>query len=383
VTELILNPHLRIRRILVDGQVTAYALSAPVRGRGKLTNTLDISSADADVVHVLDRLVDADADVEVQEAVLPALIEFGVLVPETDVPGSVRFAGLLEDDGQAAPDSPAIDRSLTCHSFADVVAQQPALAQVLEPCAQLALVTDPVTGARYPYSLGDRDHELLQNLARGAISPAELTRGDARRLARAGILVDARALTAARDRLSAAVAQFARHGYAELRQLVPAPQVAALRGYYRRLLSEGHAYRQDGQVELRHALHNEVLMRYYHHQLCGVFSQVVGQSLTPSYGYFASYRRGATLAKHCDRKQCAFTVSLLLDYVATPGDDPVWPLYLELPRTAQPVAVEQVPGDCVLFAGCDQPHFRNELRAECSTSLLFHYVDAAFSGSLS
>jgi hypothetical protein len=65
-----------------------------------------------------------------------------------------------------------------------------------------------------------------------------------------------------------------------------------------------------------------------------------------------------------------------------PTDDSIWPLYLELQGSGEQVAIEQMPGDCVLFTGCALPHYRHKLRAERSTSLFFHFVDEVFSGSL-
>lgn len=383
MSDLVLNPHLRIRRIVVDGRVTAYSLSAPVKGRGRLVHTVEIAGADPEVLHVLRGLMDADADVEVSESIFPSLSNFGVLVSEGEVSNLVRFSCHLDgDEEQAVPPSLAVNLAFTCNPLPNFVEQESTLARILAPGTHIALVTDPVTGARHPYWIDDREHELLQRLALGASSPMELARADVRRFARAGILVDEAVVAARRQHLAAAAAQFARHGYAELSQLLPSLQMAALRRYYEDLLREGHTFHQDSQVQSRYALHNEVLMQYYHRQLRGVFSQVVGRSIKPSYGYFASYRRGATLKKHCDREQCTFTASLLLDYVAVPTDDSTWPLYLELQASGEQVAIEQVPGDCVLFTGRALPHYRRELRAERSTSLFFHYVDEVFSGSL-
>jgi hypothetical protein len=240
-------------------------------------------------------------------------------------------------------------------SFADFVAREPALAGVLAPSPYIALVGDPATGARYPYGTDRRDPTVF---------------------------LDQQALAADRAALDAAAAQFASRGYAVVPPLLPAAQLAALRDYYRGLVEEGYAARQDGQVERRSVLHNEPLMTYYHRELCRAFAHVAATAIKPSYGYFAAYRRGALLEKHCDREQCKFTASLLLDYAAGPADAPAWPLYLELPATEEVVSVELAPGECVLFCGQVQPHHRRALHAEQSTSLLFHYVDETFPGPL-
>jgi hypothetical protein len=146
-------------------------------------------------------------------------------------------------------------------------------------------------------------------------------------------------------------------------------------------LNEGHVAVCDRQVDLRFSQHNEPLMLYYHRQLCGLFACITRQAIKPSYGYFASYRHGAVLKKHIDRRQCKFTASLLLDYVAASPDDQAWPLYLELP-TGEQVDIRLEPGGCVLYGGCELPHYRDTFRGQRSTSFFLHYVDEDFSGQL-
>jgi len=379
--ELMLNPHLQVRPVRSEGRVTAYSLVALVRGRGRLQNTVEVASARPDVIDVLEHMVSGDADVEVDEATWAPLAELGVLVHEHQVARPVRFACRLDAEAEPAA-SLTVSPDLAILPFADFLARQPGLARILEPCDQIVLVSDPVTGARYPYWIEERERTLLERLVPGAPPPGDLGRTDIRRLACAGILVDAHAVAAARTRVQAAADQLTRSGYAELRHVLPPPQVSALQRYYRDRIAEGHVADRDSQVRLRHAQHNEQLMQYYHHQLRGYFAAVADQPIKPSYGYFAAYRRGAVLAKHTDREQCLLTASLLVDYEAAPPDDPVWPLYLDLPATGESIAICLQPGDCVLYRGCEIPHYRREFRGERSTSFFLHYVDEAFAGSL-
>lgn len=384
MSELVLNPNLRVRPVLADGRVTAYSLRALVRGRGRLHRTVEVAAASPDVARVLKGLSDADADVEVDDTAFASLVDLGVLVQDHEISQPVAFSvGLparLPAEATVGPAALTVNPGLAILAFEDF-ARAHGLAGALEPCPWIAVVTDPVTGARWPYWIDDRDRELLLRLVPGAVPPAGLDASELGRLATSGILVDADAVACARRRIDAAVAQFARSGYAELPQVIPALQRMALCRYYRGLVDEGHVLASDSQVALRHAMHDERLMRYCHRELYGLFARVIGDPIVPSYAYFASYRRGATLARHRDRAQCKFTASVLLEYLAGPSDDPVWPIHLELPG-GEPIAVHLAPGDCLLFSGCDQPHYRHELRGERSTSLLLHHVDQAFSGSL-
>ncbi|HEX8114134.1 MAG TPA: hypothetical protein VF516_40665 [Kofleriaceae bacterium] len=381
MSELMLNPNLRVQPVLTDGRVTAYSLLALVRGRGRLASTVAIAAASPEVTRVLKGLSDADADVEVDETAFASLVDLGVLVQDHEISRGVGFSCRLPVGAPVAPAALTVNPQLAITAFEDF-ARTTGLVGVLEPCTWIAVVADPVTGARWPYWIDDRDHALLLRLVPGAPPPAELDAAELDRLAGAGILVDADAVAYARQRIDAAAAQFARSRYAELPGLLPAPQMLALCSYYRGLRNEGHLFSQDDLVPLRHAMPSERVMQYYHRELYGLFARVIGDPIKPSYAYLASYRRGAALARHLDREQCKFTASLLLEYLAGPSDDRVWPIHLELPASDEPVAVHLEPGDCLLFSGCDQPHYRQELRGERSTSFLLHYVDEAFSGSL-
>lgn len=382
VNELVLNPRVCIRPIQIDERVVAYLVNAPVRGRGRLERTVAVDATRPAVIDVLSGLVAAEDDVEVDDEACAELVALGVLVEAHEISQQVRFACHVSSHTRAPATSLVVRSGVCVVARDDLAAREPDLARVLEASPYVVLVTDPATGARYPYQISHREHALMQRLTPGSPPPADVAADDLLRLVSAGVLMEERALDVARDGLRAATEQFTRHGYAVISQILPPPQLGSLREYFQQLVQEGYAASQDKQVSLRSALHNERLMRYYHHELCGVFARVVDSPIKPSYSYFASYRRGATLERHVDREQCKFTASVLLDYAARPGDDSVWPLYLDLPATGERAVVELSPGDCVLFCGQVQPHYRYELRANASTSLLFHYVDESFAGSL-
>lgn len=381
MNDLMLNPNLRVEPVLTDGRVTAYALVSIVRDRGRLVNTVDIATADATLMHVLRGLCDASDDVEVDEAAYAPLVELGVLVHEHEISRRVAFGCQLDTAASSVAAELIANTEITVLSFDDFVRDHP-LASVVALSKWIALVTDPVTRVRCPYWINDGDRERLERLVPGAPPPTNVDNDMIGGLAAAGILLDPCTVEHARRRVDAAAAQFARHQYAVVPQVLPAPQLAALRDYYRDLVREGHMFDSDHQVPLRHALHNELVMSFFHRELRELFARIVGDPIKPSYGYMASYRRGAMLAKHCDRKQCQFTASLLIDYAAGPSDDPSWPIFLELPETGEQVAAHLEPGDCVLFRGGELPHYRHALRGERSTSLFLHYVDESFAGPL-
>ena len=87
------------------------------------------------------------------------------------------------------------------------------------------------------------------------------------------------------------------------------------------------------------------------------------------------------LAKHTDREQCEFSLTLCLDYAPEPRCATPWPLACTRNRGRS--AVFQAIGDALLYRGCQLPHSRDGLpEGHTSTSIFFHYVRQDFTGSL-
>jgi hypothetical protein len=152
--------------------------------------------------------------------------------------------------------------------------------------------------------------------------------------------------------------------------------VVALNHYYQGLVDSGEWELGDAQVRRRHGQHNEMDSRYFHQQLTGLVGRLAGEPVKPSYSYVSAYRGGAVLGAHVDRKQCEFTLSLLIEGEGDSAAEP-WPLWFQLPSGK--IAVTQKAGDAILFRGCELPHWRERSAAEhTSTILLFHYVPQDF-----
>jgi hypothetical protein len=382
--ELMLNPHVEVQRLREGNDIAGYRILAPIRGRGRRNTLVEQGS---EVLAALHAIVEGTDDVELSESVCASLAELGVLVYAHEIGLPVTFrCGLA--DAAPLPTPPAelgaltVAPGLELTSVAQLVAQQPELEAFLEPSDALMLVTDALTGARLPYWLDERELSLVQRLTPGAPPPRDIDPQTMAQLLGAGIVVDGNAAQAAQARLEAARAQLAHRGYARLSGLLPPLQIAAIAHYYRRLVVSGFTAGSDAQVPLRSARHNEPLLRYYHRELAPLISRVAGTAFKPSFGYFASYRQGATLKKHTDRPQCALTASLLLDFDGGPATAKAWPLCLELPASGDQIAIALDVGDAVLFRGCELPHYREPFAGERSASYFLHYVDEGFAGAL-
>ncbi len=378
MSELTLNPNLQLTRLRLDGNTTGYRIHAPIKGRGRVETLVEPGSASPEVLEAMHGLVEGDGDVELSETACERLAELGVLVHEHEISTPVRFRcdlGAAPAERVDAAALVAADVELT--TVDELARRHPGLTAILEP-GDVVLVRDPRTGARLPYWLSRREVALVRALVPGAPPPSGLDGAEVARLARAGLLVARDAAAHADVSLAAVTAQFARGRFAVLPGTLPPAQIGALGGYYRALVAEGYVQAADTQVPLRHARHNEPLMRWYHRELTAWFARVAAAAIKPSYGYFASYRPGATLKRHIDRPQCALTASLLLDFAGAAA----WPLHLAQPAGGEEIAVELAPGDAVLYRGCELPHWREAFDGERSASYFLHYVDEEFAGVL-
>jgi|TARA_B100000035_G_C21014366_1_gene561064 hypothetical protein len=86
--------------------------------------------------------------------------------------------------------------------------------------------------------------------------------------------------------------------------------------------------------------------------------------LFPTYAYWRYYVFGGTLDKHTDRPACEVSVTACIKK----EDD--WPIVIEGD------SFELDEGDAVLYAGCDQLHWRPGMyKGEGMAQVFLHYVD--------
>jgi hypothetical protein len=247
----------------------------------------------------------------------------------------------------------------------------------------LLWVEDPGSGVNYPFWVRREQTGILRQLV-ARHSPPALQDGLAAQLVEAGVLVTFSGLEERRrsfDRLIETAQQhFADHRYCELPQLLHPAHVGALCRYYEALIGTGKWKLGDEQVELRHGWHNEMVSRYFHHQLTEIVSRTAGEPVRPSYAYLSAYRPGAVLKPHVDRKQCVFTLSVMIEPRSELFRER-WPLWFQTHQGN--ISLTQTSGDGVLFRGCELPHWRDRPpRGHVSTTLIFHYVPRDFTDTL-
>src|SRR5277367_6559622 len=249
----------------------------------------------------------------------------------------------------------------------------------------IAWVRDSATGGLAPFWIEPELSELLTTLEPGEPAPQEFLCDVVRILHCASVLVGKNHTENRREEWQRIVGVCAPHfhekGYVPIGRLIHPYHIAALRRYYRHQLRTGAYPLGDSQTELRFAASNEPVARFFHQQLTGAVSDIVGQRVNPSYVYLSSYQEGAILKEHIDREQCEFSITLCLDYSPEPTLATPWPLRLHTKNGS--VAVFQALGDALLYRGREIPHSRRPLpTGHSSTSLFFHYVKEDFAGSL-
>jgi hypothetical protein len=248
----------------------------------------------------------------------------------------------------------------------------------------IAWVRNPATGNLLPFWLGPQLEAVVKKL-RPHEPVASPLRDSTRRLLQAtGILLpeDRSQTNSQRDkRIAKASSMFREKGYAPLGDLIHPFHLAALRRYYRYLIRSGSVELGDGQSPRRYVAYNELVARFFHHDITATLSAVAGKPLKPSYVYMASYLSGAQLKKHTDREQCEFSVTLCVDFSPEAALETPWPIRLDTPTST--VTVYQALGDGLAYRGTRLPHYRDALGdGQTSTSIFFHYVAADFSGPL-
>lgn len=107
------------------------------------------------------------------------------------------------------------------------------------------------------------------------------------------------------------------------------------------------------------------------HESAAILSNIIGESILPTYSYPVINLPGNVLYRHTDRPACEFTASLTVDSYP---NGYIWPLYVET-INKRDVCVLLNPGDLVLYSGTKRPHWRNRLPEGCfNISIFFHFV---------
>jgi hypothetical protein len=350
-------------------------IEAPIRGEGlRFTRISEENRPDS--VDLLRRVASAtEAELRhLSEQDIGALKEFGILVPESSFPRTAPL-DLTTDEAGNEKEAPQI-------SFNDASFDLPDIPLRIPAGGRVAWVKDSLREVWFPHVLTPEQFDAAQRLTAGA-PPRDLSAGMCEELSKIGILDLSRSASTLRAlwecTLAAAKERLDRAGYAIVPSLLPPYLLAVARDYYRHQIAEGFLRFGDEQAG-RYFAHREPLAEWLHQQVTSVLTPVLGGRFKPSYSFVSAYVGRAELPRHSDRAQCEVTVSLCVD--ASPGAER-WPLYLESASEGVIVESRLGIGHALIFKGRELPHSRKPLpEGERFLTVLFHFADAAFEGSL-
>lgn len=96
-------------------------------------------------------------------------------------------------------------------------------------------------------------------------------------------------------------------------------------------------------------------------------SNLIGETVLPTYCYSRIYKSGDVLKRHTDRDACEISLTIHLD------GDKEWEIYVETPDGKE-IAINLKCGDALLYLGCKAPHWRNAFDGEYYSQVFLHYV---------
>tara|TARA_Y100000361_G_C11061724_1_gene290848 strand:+ start:137 stop:661 length:525 start_codon:yes stop_codon:yes gene_type:complete len=128
-------------------------------------------------------------------------------------------------------------------------------------------------------------------------------------------------------------------------------------------LDANQNYRMDGQ-SFSPSWYNDPLMNAMLDVKLSLVEKESNIKLFPTYAYWRYYIFGGTLKKHKDRPACEISITACVKKY----DD--WPIVVEGD------SYELKEGDAILYAGCDQEHWRPGMyKGEGMAQVFFHYVN--------
>jgi hypothetical protein len=96
-------------------------------------------------------------------------------------------------------------------------------------------------------------------------------------------------------------------------------------------------------------------------------SNLVEESVLPTYSYCLIYGSESQLLKHLDRPACEVSLTVHL------GGDTKWPIFIKKP-SGEEISFELNPGDAVVYLGCIAEHWREKFTGQYYSQLFLHYV---------
>lgn len=96
-------------------------------------------------------------------------------------------------------------------------------------------------------------------------------------------------------------------------------------------------------------------------------SDILEETVLPTYSYSRVYKNGSTLEPHVDRDACEISLTLHL------GGDSSCPIYIKTP-SGKDQRIVLNPGDAMIYLGCEDTHWMEKYNGEQYVQVFLHYV---------
>jgi len=96
-------------------------------------------------------------------------------------------------------------------------------------------------------------------------------------------------------------------------------------------------------------------------------SQLIGETVVPTYSYARIYQHGNELKPHIDKSHCEISLTINLDC------DQPWAIWIETPKKVKKEVILN-PGDAMLYLGIEGPHWREPFKGSYCNQVFLHYV---------
>lgn len=96
-------------------------------------------------------------------------------------------------------------------------------------------------------------------------------------------------------------------------------------------------------------------------------SNLIGESVLPTYSFCMVYGPKSQLTRHLDRPACEISLTVHL------GSDAEWPIFIKKP-SGEEVAFKLDCGDAIIYLGCVAEHWREKFTGQYYSQVFLHYV---------
>lgn len=169
---------------------------------------------------------------------------------------------------------------------------------------------------------------------------------------------------------------FKKSSYVIIRNLIDVSEASRLYKYALQNIDKGNM--KDDQAPGSPSFYQDKEMVILHQKLLPTLEEFLKLKLYPTFCYYRTYRTGAILRAHKDRKACEISISLNLGQKGKPWD--LW--LLDYEENAHNITLS--PGDGLIYRGCQLTHWRGKLvDTDYVSQVFFFFVDPHGWGRLS